>query len=153
MADQTKKGVVQKVTPMMWNNEHSKDKYGNYKFRVILSDGNGIVEGTAGASDPNASQWALGKEVAYVERKWTSPDGTKSETFLSLPKTPYTRSGGGAPPKGAKQYKAELVLKAIDSATQIITLRSDVEVKEFPSYVLAAYKKGEELLNNIFNEQ
>src|SRR6056297_1195473 len=133
-----KTGTIKSVAPEMYGGEHSKDKNGNYKHSVVMSDG---AKGTCSTKDQQASSWPVGEEVKYKIRRWTSPDGTKSRDYFSLvrPDGPYKKGGfsGGLSSKGEKEYKAEAVLVAGRNAAQTVSLREDLTEKDYHAYLKA----------------
>lgn len=151
MADRVnKKGVIKSVTPKTYNNEHSKDKKGNFQHFVEMEDG---LKGIWGTEDKEAKALVVGKEIEYELFVWTSTDGsetgTKSINFLSFPKTPYSK-GGGFKPKGAQGYKADAIMVAATNAANTIAMKDSLTEKDFPIYLKAYLKVMYIEIENLF---
>jgi len=135
-AEQKKSKVLSNAFNRTW------DWQGNTMYSHNIKFENGD-SGQANFKTQNDTYFQVGKEVEYgIEGTPRKDDPLQTNWKISKPKKPFTQGGGGAAPKGIKEYKAEVVLVAMKNAAQVIAIRDDLTDKDFKQYLKAFISAG-----------
>ena len=146
---QLTKGVISSVSPFTKDGQHATDNYGNFQHIVkFKGDEIGYRMST---KDQGATTLKVGTEIEYTPSKWESEDGSYIIHMAQVAKknAPFT-GGFKSSVKGVKEYKAEAVLKSIDAASRIISLRNDLTEKNYPDYLQAVLKSAIQEIDKIY---
>ena len=127
----------------------SVDDYGNYSFAITFDNGDaGYLKG----KDKDHPYFIAGQEVPYTIEEIEKKD--KYGTYFKIKKPAKEWAGGGGAkwqPKGAREYKAELVGRALKYAYDAVSLlEEEKSATKIKSYFQAFIKMGHAEIDKLF---